>query len=102
MEAITVMLIPVAVVVMLMIGKCSHLVRFSFSFVSGSHSMQRVDPIPELIVPCGHVMPSQQHGVVGAFMVPGKHSNAQKTPRLGGNSSIASWTHLCELRLICV
>ena len=35
-------------------------------FVSGSRSMQRVDPI------------SIQHGVVVAFMVPGKHSDAQK------------------------
>ena len=52
--------------------------RPSFDFVSGSHSMQRVDPILVLIVPCGHFMQSQQHGVVGAFIVPGKHLDSQK------------------------
>jgi len=63
---------------MLMIGKCSQLVRSSFALVSGSHSLQVLDPTSVLIVPCGHLMHSQQHGVVKDFTVPGKHSDAQK------------------------
>ena len=73
------MLIPVVLIsMMLMIGKCSQLVRSSFAFVSGSHSLQLLDPTSVLMVPCGHLMHSQQHGVVGDFTVPGKHSDAQK------------------------
>jgi len=79
MKATTMILIPVVLIsMMLMIGKCSQLVRSSFAFVSGSHSLQLLDPTSGLMVPCGHSMHSQQHGVVGDFTVPGKHSDAQK------------------------
>ena len=79
MIATIITLIPVAdVIPMLMVGKCSHIVRSLFGFVSASHSLQLFDPISLLIVPCGHVIQSQQHGVLGAFIVPGRHSDAQK------------------------
>ena len=73
------MLIPVALVsVMLMTGNFSHLMRPLFGFVSVSHAMQLLDPSSVLIVPCGQSIQSQQHGVVIAFLVPGRHSEEQK------------------------
>ena len=78
-EATTVIAIPEAVVyVMLATGSFSHILCFSFDFVSGSHFVQLVDPLFVLIVPCGHLIHSQQHGEVISLLVPGKHSDEQK------------------------
>ena len=40
-----------------------------FDFVTGSHLAQQEDPIFMLIVPCGHLIQSQQHGAVISFWV---------------------------------
>lgn len=39
-----------------------------FDFVTGSHLAQEEDPIAMLIVPCGHLIQSQQHGAVISFL----------------------------------
>lgn len=49
-----------------------------FDFVSGSHLAQQEDPIAMLIVPCGQLIQSQQHGAVISFWVPGEHFDERK------------------------
>lgn len=79
MEEIPARMIPTVVgSLMLTTGNFSHSVRSSFGFASDSHFVQLSDPFLALIVPCGHLMQSQQHGKVISFLVPGKHSDEQK------------------------
>ena len=49
-----------------------------FDCVIGSHLAQQEDPIAMLIVPCGHLIQSQQHGPVISFWIPGEHFDERK------------------------
>ena len=62
---------------MLIIGSSVHFVRSSFDLCLCEHSVQLKDPWPVLMLFWGHLMHSQQHGVVGDFLVPGGHSSTQ-------------------------